>query len=83
MEKILYKYWEQEEPNTIINQSFVDNVILPAMKEYAEQSTHLYYNEFKSMEDLEKFIDSYDIKEKNIVESRLIRKGLIVMWHKA
>ena len=39
MEDILDKYWKENAPNTVLDSSFVDKVIYPAMESYAEQQS--------------------------------------------
>lgn len=40
-----------------------------------------YYNEFRTVEECEQFIAFYNITEENIIDTRLVREGLYVMWH--
>jgi hypothetical protein len=36
MDNVLIKHWRQKAPTTSLDREFVDNVIYPAMKEFAE-----------------------------------------------
>jgi hypothetical protein len=41
----------------------------------------IYYKEFKSIAEMEEFIHIFKIDEKNIIDSKFVRQGLVAMWH--
>lgn len=41
----------------------------------------VYYKEFRSVDEMENFIEAFDIKEENIIETTIVMKGCVCMWH--
>lgn len=57
IEKILSKLWKQNEPDTVIDSSFVNKVIIPAMIKYTELSTMRTTRIIKEQSGFESMID--------------------------
>lgn len=43
----------------------------------------IYYKEFKNTDKMDEFIHVFKIDQKDIIDSKFVRKGLVVMWHYA
>ena len=43
----------------------------------------VYYKEFKTVDEMEKFIKDFDIKSENIINTTIVMKGCVCMWHYA
>ena len=65
-ESILNKYWKQNQPNTIIDSSFVETVILPAMEEY--RNTSLSVEQIKALKELYSFVHKDNYNKADVIK---------------
>lgn len=43
----------------------------------------VYYKEFKTVEEMERFIKDFKIKAENIINTTIVMKNCVCIWHYA